>query len=42
MPITAEYAVSKSQFEISLISQTSDRCKSSVFLKRSTNLSTLV
>ena len=32
--ITAEYAISKSPFDSSLISLRSDRCKSSIFIKR--------
>ena len=42
MPITAEYAMSKSPFDLDLISLKSDGCKSSIFIKRSTKLSTLV
>ena len=42
MPVTANYVMSKSPFEISLNSLKSDRYKSSVFLKGSTNLFTLV
>ena len=33
MPITAVYAMSKSPFEVSLISLKSHKCKSSVFLE---------
>ena len=39
---TAENTMSKSPFDLSLISLNSDRCKSSIFIKRSTNLSTFV
>ena len=40
--ITAEYALSKCPFDLSLVFLKSDGCKSSIFLKlkRSTNLST--
>ena len=41
MPITVEYAMSKSPFDLSLISLKSDGYKSSIFIERSTNLSKL-